>query len=929
MKSHEPAALSVSCKRRDQSRRILAAASLFFGLSSLPFQTALSQTPTVTYNLATESDAGMDGGISWQSVFLLNDGRIASFGTGNHAPNQSNAMRIIDPVTSPGTVQSYDMFPWTQTSSPSNYDSGTNRFVSNYDNHASIYIPSENKAIWINHGVFDFGQRTWVYGDREPLTQGYQSFLDDATAGPMTGVYNPAVAWCKTIDKGVWFANSSGGYGRSNDDLTVVERSPQGSSKPWRLTKTAMGSQGVAGLHYARNTAVCIGDQFYVAGPRVDGSGNAFYRINISNRTLSATLTPMPAVSGDYFPQMVHDTVRNKLVVLGVRVLEYDIQSNAWTDITPSGWAGYESVGGVYHEGLNAIFFRGQPKNSTTYSAQFRWHRMSFSGTSPPPAGDTQAPTVPAGVTGAAQSTTRVNVSWTASTDNVAVAGYRVYRDGTQIGTSNTTSYADTAAVAATTYSYRVASYDTTVNVSAQSSAVSVTTQAAAPTPPPSSPSGQYRLINVDPNFNPFLGPPDRDYGGSKHVYLGWHPVNKRVYSFGGDYGNGAQSFGQPGMGDTFTAGSGRSYQRDSSLNMDQYSIDPYATGTNRWRLEHPYLPRNINGQRESRPGRPDQASLVWDSSRNKLWGIITAIRSEFLYKMPDGSPDLWANGDMTTTGQPEETGTWSFVPNASGGAGTWTLETSARVVFRSGSPTVYEGSALYSGQIDERVAYWEYDPQTDRMMGFGSGRIFIFNPATKTYEHRTWNTGAYGYLSAASSQVAIVGDWMYGVAMARQGSAQKSLMVRINIKNMLALANGAAIPDSSANWEAVTLPWSLSAGSVWETNGDGYAKWQEHAGVMAIGGKVVLVASYDRLVDNGVTKLSIWDPATRAFTAAPAPPETDIAANSWVALPDSGEVLFGLNTSGYTNTKMWAFKVASTPTSGTAPRPPTNVAAQ
>ena len=53
---------------------------------------------------------------------------------------------------------------------------------------------------------------------------------------------------------------------------------------------------------------------------------------------------------------------------------------------------------------------------------------------------------------------------WTASTDNVGVAGYNVYRNGTKIGTSATTSYVDPTAVAGTTYSYTVTAYDAAGN---------------------------------------------------------------------------------------------------------------------------------------------------------------------------------------------------------------------------------------------------------------------------------------------------------------------------------------------------------------------------------------------------------------------------------------------------------------------------------
>jgi hypothetical protein len=347
------------------------------------------------------------------------------------------------------------------------------------------------------------------------------------------------------------------------------------------------------------------------------------------------------------------------------------------------------------------------------------------------------------------------------------------------------------------------------------------------------------------------------------------------------------------------------------------------------WRLEHPYLPRNINGQREARPGRPDQASLVWDTRRSKFWGIYTVLRTEFLYLLGDGSPDLWADGDMTTSGHIEPTGTWSFAPNPSGGAGTWTLETAARLAYRADAGgTSYQGNVLVTSSGDERIANWEYDAQTDRIVSFGFGQIFIFNPATKTYEYRGFDPSGYNYWNPCSSYVAILGDYMYGVVMARQNSGgQKSLLVRVNIPKMLALANGAGIPNSSDYFEIFQLPWSLSKGGVWEANNDGSAKWQEHAGVMSISGKVVVVVSYDKLVENGVAKMGMFDPTAKTFTNAPLPPDQALAANSWVALPDTGEVMFGLNTGGYTNDKLWAYKVGAGISSKT-PNPPTNVTA-
>jgi hypothetical protein len=445
-----------------------------------------------------------------------------------------------------------------------------------------------------------------------------------------------------------------------------------------------------------------------------------------------------------------------------------------------------------------------------------------------------------------------------------------------------------------------------------EATAAPTPTPAVLPTPTVSPPHiSRFRLIRVDRNANPFLGKGDgAEYGGSKHVMWTWHPLKKRVYTWGGDYGVGASKFGQPDMGARFTV-QGRTYERNSSLCNDPYSIDPYATTRAvPWRLEHPYVVRTIKGAREMRPGRPDQVSLVWDPVRSKFWGFITVLRTEFLY-MNNGVPDLWANGDTTTTAPIEPTGTWSWIPSDAGGAGTWTFETAARVAYRTHpGGTFYEnGNVLVTSSGDERIAYWERDSATDRFVAFGLGRIFIFDPSTKTYEHRAFAPSGYSYFNACSSQCAIVGDWMYGVALTQSGTARRSELIRVNVPNMLALANGANIPGTPNYWDVFTLPWSLSDGGVWESKGDASSKWQEHAGVLAIDDKVVIVCSYDHIIDGGIAKMSIFSTVAKQFSSTEPPPE-NFSATSWVALPDKGEVMFGLSSSGYPNAKLWVYRV-------------------
>jgi glucose/arabinose dehydrogenase/chitodextrinase len=97
---------------------------------------------------------------------------------------------------------------------------------------------------------------------------------------------------------------------------------------------------------------------------------------------------------------------------------------------------------------------------------------------------DTTPPSVPAGLTATAVSATQINLSWNASTDNVAVTGYQIFRNGTQIGTSTTTTFNNTGLSPSTSYSYTVRAVDAAANPSGQSAPASATTLAPDTTLP-------------------------------------------------------------------------------------------------------------------------------------------------------------------------------------------------------------------------------------------------------------------------------------------------------------------------------------------------------------------------------------------------------------------------------------------------------------
>ncbi|MDY8137363.1 InlB B-repeat-containing protein [Aquimarina sp. 2201CG5-10] len=89
---------------------------------------------------------------------------------------------------------------------------------------------------------------------------------------------------------------------------------------------------------------------------------------------------------------------------------------------------------------------------------------------------DNQAPTTPSGLTSFNVTASSVSLDWNASTDNVAVSGYDVYRNNTLIGSIASTGYTINGLSSNTTYAFKVRAKDAAGNVSGFSNTVNVTT---------------------------------------------------------------------------------------------------------------------------------------------------------------------------------------------------------------------------------------------------------------------------------------------------------------------------------------------------------------------------------------------------------------------------------------------------------------------
>jgi hypothetical protein len=186
----------------------------------------------------------------------------------------------------------------------------------------------------------------------------------------------------------------------------------------------------------------------------------------------------------------------------------------------------YNSVGALLpqqillQEGFTGIQASSQGQFTPTGLA---WKKMTVAGS------DTQAPSVPANFA-AQPGYGNMSLTWSASTDNVGVAGYKIFRDGTVLTMTSGPSYDDLALVAATTYTYAIAAFDASGNISAYKT-IAATTLAGPDRTPPSVPVNvAARGVSTSRIHLSWSPSTDNQTVGGYLVYRGISPTSLSVY---------------------------------------------------------------------------------------------------------------------------------------------------------------------------------------------------------------------------------------------------------------------------------------------------------------------------------------------------------------------------------------------------------------
>ena len=137
------------------------------------------------------------------------------------------------------------------------------------------------------------------------------------------------------------------------------------------------------------------------------------------------------------------------------------------------------ALGKTFHDPIGAISIATVELRDGAASI-----RITF-GSDGPTSADTQAPSAPANLTASGTGETSAALAWTAATDNVAVAGYQIKRDGVRIATlePSTTAFNEGGLRIGMTYVYKVVAFDAAGNSRAASISYTVP-DTMAPTAP-------------------------------------------------------------------------------------------------------------------------------------------------------------------------------------------------------------------------------------------------------------------------------------------------------------------------------------------------------------------------------------------------------------------------------------------------------------
>jgi chitodextrinase len=280
--------------------------------------------------------------------------------------------------------------------------------------------------------------------------------------------------------------------------LAASNVSPNSVTLSWTAS-TDVGGAGIGGYYVYRNgnqvatvsSGTSYTDTALMTSTTYSYQVAAIDTANPPKVSALSTALPVTTLADTQAP-----TVPTGLAASNVSTSSLTLSWTASTDLPNPGGAG---VGGyiVYRNGtqISSVTTTSYSDAGLTPSTSYSYKVVAFDKAIPVnlsapsaalivmTAADTQPPTAPSALTATTASSTQINLSWTASSDNVGVTNYLIERcqgascaNFAQIATFPTTTYNDTGLTGASSYSYRVRATDAAGNLSPYSNTATAIT---------------------------------------------------------------------------------------------------------------------------------------------------------------------------------------------------------------------------------------------------------------------------------------------------------------------------------------------------------------------------------------------------------------------------------------------------------------------
>ncbi len=408
------------------------------------------------------------------------------------------------------------LLAWHQADPVSAAEQTRNDVVYSYQNNRNPYI-DHPEYVCLIYACTGGGNNppsftsTAITSATVDATYAYNITTTDADAGDVLTISATTIpAWLSLTDNGNGTASLSGTpAAASTDNVTLaVSDGTTSVNQSFTITVTTAGT-GVAtdliiseyiegssynkGIEIANFTGASVNLANYSLQKQTNGAGSWGSQLTLSGTILNGDVFVVAHSSADAAMQAQADLVTNAsfmtfngndavglfktgalLDMLGV----FNNAANYGKDVTLVRKATVSTASATYV----VTEWDSHPSNTFTYLGS---HQLNGGGTT-----DTTAPSVPIGLAASNVTQTSLTLSWSSSTDNVGVTGYDLYQGAILFSTVSGTSANVTGLTASSTYSYTVRAKDLAGNVSAASTALSVTTLAAVDATAPSVPTG-------------------------------------------------------------------------------------------------------------------------------------------------------------------------------------------------------------------------------------------------------------------------------------------------------------------------------------------------------------------------------------------------------------------------------------------------------